>query len=202
MELYLLRHGRSLANTANLVTGRKTDILCPEGQKQARAASTLLRYFEIESGSTVSFVSDWERAKETAALAAPDMSFIIDARLGETNAGTAAAMSLDEFNQTHPVFWSSFKPDRPYPGGESHADLYARVLEWQEELEHTVPAGVKVLAVTHAGPICCLLHAACKTDMTHFPTFLATNASLTKLERTGTAPWRLVFFSLSLEVTA
>lgn len=202
MELYLLRHGRSLANTAHLVTGSKADPLCPEGRGQARTATGLLRRFGLDGGNTVCFASDWERAKETAALAAPALHFTVDARLGETDAGAAAEMPLDEFNRAHPTFWSSFSPDRAYPGGESHAELSARVLSWQRELETTLPPETKVLAVTHAGPICCLLHAACKVDMIHFPTFLAANASLTKLERISGTPWRLAFFSLSPEETA
>ncbi len=197
MELYLLRHGLSLANVANLVTGNRTDVLCPEGRKQAEAAASLLRRFGLDGGDTVCFVSDWMRARETAALAAPEQCFTVDARLGETDAGAAAEMPLDEFNRAYPAFRSSFRPERAYPGGESHAELFARVLGWQKELETTLPSETKVLAVTHAGPISCLLHAVCRSDMAYFPAFLAANASLTKLERINGQPWRLVFFSLS-----
>lgn len=202
MELYLLRHGRSLANAANLVTGSKTDALCPIGREQAGAAAKLLHRFGLDSGRAVCFVSDWQRAQETAALAAPALHFTVDARLGETDAGTAAALPLDAFNRAHPCFWSSFSPDRAYPGGESHAELFARVLDWREDLENTLPSDATVLAVTHAGPICCLLHAVCKTEMAHFPAFLAANASLTKLEQPDGASWRLAFFSLTPEMAA
>lgn len=202
MELYLLRHGLSQANVANLVTGSKRDALCAEGRKQAEAASRLLHRFGLDGGDTVCFVSDWERARETAALAAPALRFAVDERLGEADAGMAAELPLEEFNRAHPSFWSSFRPDRAYPGGESHAELFARVLDWQKELETTLPPESKVLAVTHAGPVCCLLHAACKVDIAHFPIFLAAHTSLTKLERTGETFWRPVFFSLAPEMMA
>ncbi|MDR1396725.1 MAG: histidine phosphatase family protein [Desulfarculales bacterium] len=200
MEIYLLRHGCSMANASNLVTGSKEDILCPEGREQARAASRLLHCFALDADDTTCFVSDWKRARETAALAAPTQSFCVDSRLGETDAGAAAEMDLDTFNRAYPAFWLSFTADRAYPGGESHADLYARVLNWRDEVENTLTPGAKVLAVTHAGPLCCLLHAACKVDMAHFPMFLAANASLSKLERVGAGSWRLAFFSFSYEM--
>lgn len=200
MELYLLRHGRSCANDANLVTGDKTDPLSPTGRKQAVASARLLHQFNLDDYDTVRFVSDWKRAQETAALAAPQMSFAIDARLGETNAGSAAQMNLRTFNQAYPDFWTSFTPHRPYPGGESHADLYSRVLAWTADLTKTFPPNAKVLAVTHAGPICAILHSVCKTDMVHFPIFLSANASLTKIEQTTADSWRLAFFSLSSEM--
>ena len=198
MELYLLRHGRSTANEKKLVTGDKGDDLCPAGKDQARAAGRLLRAFRLDHPSTRCFVSDWGRAQETALLAAPDRDFAVEARLGETFAGEAANMARTAFAEAHPLFWNDFAPDRPYPGGESHRDLYDRVLSWQKDLE-ALPQETTALAVTHAGPICCLLHAACKVPLGYFPMFLAANASLTKLERRKDGAWRLAFFSLPPE---
>lgn len=200
MELYLLRHGRSCANDANLVTGDKADPLSPAGRKQAVASAKLLHQFNLDDCDTVRFVSDWKRAQETAALAVPDMPFTVDARLGETNAGMAAQMKLSTFNHAYPDFWTSFSPERPYPNGESHADLYTRMLAWTADLTKTFPTDAKVLAVTHAGPICAILHSVCKTDMVHFPIFLSANAALTKIEQTSADSWRLAFFSLSSEM--
>jgi len=199
MELYLLRHGRSAANEKKLVTGDKSDDLTPEGREQAHAVKRLLALFNLDHPSTRCFVSDWQRARETAALVAPDREFIVDARLGETAAGSVANMALAAFTKEYPEFWNDFDPGRPYPDGESHRDLYDRVLAWRTDLENTLPYGARVLAVTHAGPVCCLLHAACKVSLEHFPMFLAANASLTKLERQKNASWRLAFFSLPLE---
>lgn len=200
MEIYLLRHGRSQANEANLVTGGKADILCLEGRRQAVAAAKLLHHCGLDNKDTLCFVSDWVRARETAALAAPSLFFHTEPRLGETDAGSVADMPQEEFTGAYPTFWSSFNPDRAYPGGESHAELHARVLAWLTEVVSMHPTDARVLAVTHAGPISCLLHAVCKVDMAHFPMFIAANASLTKLKSIGADSWSLTFFSLSPEM--
>lgn len=200
MELFLLRHGHSHANEANLVTGTRSDRLSPQGVAQAQSASRLLVKLGLADPAVHCFVSDWRRAGETAELAAPDRAFVQDTRLGETDAGTVADLPLDTFNRKHPLFWQEFDARRAYPGGESHQQLYDRVFSWFEEIQKTLPPEARVLAVTHAGPICCLLHGVCKVSMGDFPMFLAANISVTKLEKKAEAPWRLVFFSLDPKV--
>ncbi|MDL2216743.1 phosphoglycerate mutase family protein, partial [Desulfovibrio sp. OttesenSCG-928-M14] len=190
-QLYLLRHGHSEANEKGLVTGVKDDALSLEGQEQARASAHLLRHCLPDNPLPVCFVSDWARAQETAALAWPQGSFITDLRLGETDAGTAATLTAGEFAAMAPDFWALFDPDRSYPEGESHKDLYDRVLAWLKEQEKALPPQATVLAVTHAGPIACLLHAVCKVSLAHFPMFFAAAASLTKLEKDKNNVWRL-----------
>jgi len=195
MDLFLLRHGRSVANERGLVTGSRHDALAPEGQEQARQAVALIARHGL--AFTFHVVSDWRRAQETAGIFCPEARFAVDARLGETDAGDAAEMPLAAFNRRYPEFWSDFSPQRRYPGGESHQDLYARVADWFEELDRTAPDDASVLAVTHAGPICVLLHCICRTDMRHFPMFLARNASLTHVCRDENKRWRLVSFSVT-----
>jgi broad specificity phosphatase PhoE len=198
MELYLLRHGCSEANELGLVTGDKDDALTSLGRKQALDASRTLDVCGLNAAGAPVFyrVSDWRRAAETASLIAPDREFVCDARLGETDAGSAAYLPVSEFNRLYPEFWTSFDPRRRYPNGESHQDLFARVLAWLEDEERTLPADSTILAVSHTGPVCCLLQAICKVDMAYFPMFRAGHASLTKMERSPGEPWRLAFFSL------
>jgi broad specificity phosphatase PhoE len=202
MELYLLRHGRSYANEKKLVTGSRADGLSPEGANQARSARRLLKKLGLGDPAVHCVVSDWQRARETAALAAPAQTFVLDARLGETDAGTVADMPLETFAREHPYFWKKFDPLCAYPGGESHQQLYDRVQSWFEEAEATFPPDARIFAVTHAGPICCLLHAVCKVPMKDFPAFLPSNVSMTKLERRDGEAWRLAFFSFSPEMMA
>ncbi|MDR1243412.1 MAG: histidine phosphatase family protein [Deltaproteobacteria bacterium] len=204
MELYLLRHGLSVANERGLVTGTKEDPLTEAGRRQAVQAALTLQSFGPEKAGSAwrCYVSDWRRARESAVLALPEREFsefsefFIDARLGETDAGTAAALPLEEFQQKYPDFWGRFDPEHAYPGGESHQQLFTRALSWLSSVEAALPDEARVLAVTHAGPICCLLHHVCGVSMARFPAFLATHSSLTKVARGAGGVWRLVFFSL------
>jgi len=168
--------------------------LTEEGRQQIRQARVLLDFYSLSF--THYWVSDWIRAKESALIFCPDAHFTVDSRLGETDAGAAADMPLADFTRSHQAFWQNFQPARKYPGGESHQDLYERAVAWLRELECSLSTGVSVLAVTHAGPICALLHFVCHVPMRDFPMFLSKNASLTKIEQKN-GHWRLSFFSLT-----
>lgn len=200
MILYLLRHGRSIANTHGLVTGSPEDTLTEEGRAQVERAASLVGSYQLHF--THSFVSGWKRAQETASLFLPKTFFQVDARLGETQAGDVAEMPLQAFNAAYPGFWAPFSPDRVYPGGESHQALYDRVVEWFEETTTALPDNASLLAVTHAGPISCLVQYVTRVSMNAFPMFIPENASLTKLYRDVDGHWRLHFFSLFAPDTA
>lgn len=192
--LYLLRHGQSEANRLDLVNGKIDDPLTACGREQARGVGQLI----IESGIRfdVCFVSQWRRARETAELALPEESFTVDTRLGETDPGNAAGLTFSELPERHPEFNLPFDPLRPYPGGESHQQLYDRSIAWFEEVSSSVPRDATALAVSHGGPICSILQYICKVDMYHFPMFVSLNASFSKITRSDSLRWTLCYFSL------
>jgi broad specificity phosphatase PhoE len=183
VKLILVRHGLSEANQRAVVTGTPEDPLSPAGKTQAQDTGELL----AGAGVLVErcFVSHWKRARESAALVAPGQTFHIDPRLGETDAAEVAEWPLSRFLATHPDFYSDHR--RPYPGGESHQQLNERVLAWLDDTR-TAHEGKQVLAVTHAGPIACLLQHALGIPMERFPALLARNASLSVIEYSTAAP--------------
>lgn len=177
MKLVLIRHGLSEANQRAVVTGTPDDPLSPTGSRQLQGTRELLNAVDFQPGPC--FVSHWKRARESAAIMAPDKLFHVDPRLGETHAADVADWPLARFLETHPDFYSDHR--RPYPGGESHEQLNQRVLAWLSDVrrEHH---GAVVLAVTHAGPIACLLQHALCIPMERFPALMARNASLSVIE--------------------
>jgi len=176
MRLFLLRHGQSRANLQGLVTGSTSDTLSAEGIRQAREAEQLLAGIPRESINC--FSSQWQRARQTASHLLPDMRFEVDNRLGETDAGDAAELKLASFLELDPDFYSD--PGNCYPQGESHRDLNDRVLDWLSDMRRA--RGHVVLAVTHAGPICCLLQHALDIPLTRFPAMLPAHASLSVID--------------------
>jgi len=193
--LYFLRHGLSRANNLSLVNGKVDDPLTDRGRKQARAAGRIIAAGDIRFDAC--FVSHWRRAQETAELAFPDARFTVDARLGETDPGEAAEVTFAELPKRYPEFKLPFDPLRPYPGGESHQQLYNRSVEWFEEAESSLPQEAIVLAVSHGGPICSILQYICKVDISYFPMFVPSNASFSKIIKGDTSRWKLQYFSLS-----
>lgn len=194
MELYLLRHGHAYANQYGLVTGTPQDCLTELGKTQVHQATNLLELYDVTF--THVFVSAWKRAQETAAIFLPEKNFTVDQRLGETQAGEAADMTLEDFKQRYPNFWTAFNPSRSYPRGESHQQLFDRVTSWFTESAAALPSDARILAVTHAGPICCLMQYVCHVDMRYFPVFRAGHASLSMLRRDSDGVWRVALFSM------
>lgn len=176
MILILIRHGISKANEACLVTGKPDDILSVRGEKQVDRLNSWLKLAGLNLD--ICFTSHWKRAKQTAYRICPEANWSIDPRLGETNAGEVANWKLSHFISKYPDFYSS--PENEYPGGESHIDLNKRVIEW---LYYAVGTGYSNLAaVTHSGPISCILQHLMGIKMSLFPAFLPLQASLSVVQ--------------------
>jgi probable phosphoglycerate mutase len=178
MMLYLFRHGKSHANTARLVTGTPADTLVDEGRRQAEAMQRWLDQVQLDADHF--FTSTWQRAQETARLMFPRAEWRIDARLGETDAGSVAGWPLVEFVARQPGFYHNNAT--PYPGGESHEDLNRRVMNWLDELLAQQAADARIVVVAHSGPIACLIQHALGIGMERFPVLLPAHASLTVIE--------------------
>lgn len=172
MILYLIRHGRSVANTRGLVTGTPSDRLDETGRDQAVALGRWVAQLGVVPERFA--VSQWRRAQETAAALFPRAAWAVDTRLGETDAGEAADVPLASFLERNPSFYRN--PANAYPGGESHVDLNRRVLHWlDEQLRDPCRS---VAAATHSGPITCLLQHLQGIDMAAFPAFHPAHATL------------------------
>jgi len=176
MKLYLVRHAKSHANQFGLVTGLIDDSLTKEGCNQAIELSHWLSAFDINIDKFIT--SQWERAKQTAYLLYPNEPWVVDNRVGETNAGDVANIKLEKFLECNPKFY--LNPENKYPNGESHIDLNIRVISWMYDILQS--GNQQVLLVAHAGPICCILQKILGISMEFFPKLMPDNASLTLVE--------------------
>jgi broad specificity phosphatase PhoE len=187
MELYLLRHGQAHANVKKLVTGTAEDTLTRLGKLQAAQAGELLEALGVSFAGH--YVSHWQRAVRTAAIALPAKKFTVDPRTGETYAGTVSDMPRADFEKANPDFFTMFNPDAAFPDGESHTNLFNRVTDWLKETSERHDEGSKIILSTHMGPISCILQYAFSIPMAQFPRFKPDNASLTVLDvPPGAAP--------------
>lgn len=182
MRLVLVRHGQSEANVLRLVTGTPDDVLSEAGTTQVAATRDTLERIGFQAAQV--HTSQWTRAQQSARILAPDAHLLVDPRLGETHAGSVANLPLKAFLEQQPDFYRDH--ERRYPDGESHADLNHRVLAWLADLRDQEPG--TVLAVTHAGPIACLMQHALGIPMERFPALLAKNASISVLDYDAASP--------------
>lgn len=149
MKLYLVRHGESEANVADVINDDPTRPvnLTERGRSQASTAAAGL----VGVPFTRAFVSRFLRARQTAEILLAGLGLslplIVDARLDERRSGLDGR-PVEAFN--HLV-----RPDPVHikPGnGESFLEQMDRVRGFLDDLALACPDGM-VLAVSHENPI-------------------------------------------------
>lgn len=136
--IYLLRHGETVWNRANRLQGHRDSPLSQTGIAQIEAIGQFLRD-NIDDHGAFDVVSSplgraWQSAVIVARALGRDTDVIVpEPRLKEMSYGTWEGMTVAEVEQAEPGIWERRKSDlwhfRP-PGGESYADLSARVAPW------------------------------------------------------------------------
>ena len=142
VEIWLVRHGETTANAANVLSGWSDVALTPLGEAQARALKPLLAAQRFDSV----WSSDLRRAIDTANLAT-GITPRTDARLREMCFGNIEAKPWPEVDPSLQAGLLAFVEFRA-PGGEELAQFKARVRAFAEGL----PPG-RHLAFTHGGAI-------------------------------------------------
>lgn len=151
-HLILIRHGATEANVVRpyRLQGRRSNPpLCELGMKQAAAARDFL------AGRRIArlYASPLERASQTAAmLAEPHAAEVQTAEaLTECDVGEWEGLDWETIRTRGLEEYERFMADpyrHGYPGGESFAEVVARVVPWFEEaLERS--AGETVAVVSH-----------------------------------------------------
>jgi 2,3-bisphosphoglycerate-dependent phosphoglycerate mutase len=168
-ELILVRHGQSLANVAfpaadaaglmeAEVSGRDAAVpLTPLGEEQAAAVGRWLAGLPASERPTVVITSPYLRARETWRIAAETSGLplpepttddrLVDRLLGELEMMTRAAVAArfpDEAARRASAGEYRYAP----PGGESFADVEARLASFLADL-HRTRAGERVVVVAH-----------------------------------------------------
>ncbi|HYI58711.1 MAG TPA: histidine phosphatase family protein [Microlunatus sp.] len=202
-DLFLVRHGESLASLRRVVGGIRGDAgLSDGGRLQGRLLEQRLR----DDG----FHADWlytsalPRARETAEYVARAVgrSARVHDGLAEIRPGEADGLSIEDWRRAYPpvMLGGSEDPFAPFsPGGESWATFLTRAGSTLSRLvvEHE---GERVVAVTHGGVVAASFYLAFGLGATSVAAELATeNTSIThwRHEQTlnGQAAWTLVTFN-------
>jgi alpha-ribazole phosphatase/probable phosphoglycerate mutase len=124
------------------------------------------------------FSSDLGRAYETARLALPEHELTVDPRLREIHFGAFEGRNLEHLEATeHEEFraWWNSPYERTLVGGESMADLRARVEAWRSEQNGTT----NIAVFTHGGVIRDALWRETSPPVDGAWSFILDNASLT-----------------------
>jgi len=156
-RIYYIRHGETEWNALGRLQGTRDVPLNAKGAKQACAAGAILANLLPRDGrdvSSVGFVSSpLGRARTTmelvrGTLRLPQDGYAIDDRLREIGYGAWEGSTLEEAEAHDPDLYARRLADKwtvAAPGGESYAEVQARVSAWYAGLT------ADTVAVAHGG---------------------------------------------------
>ena len=150
---YLARHGETADNARRVFQGQAGSGLNRLGKAQAeRLAQRLAR-----RPPTVIFASDLERAAETANAVADacQLPVALDPALREVDVGLWTGKGYDEIHRLYPEEWAAWEAglDVRRGGGETYAELAARMDAALTRIAAAQPDGATILIVSHGGSI-------------------------------------------------
>lgn len=147
--IYLIRHGKTLANELHLYCGSTDISLSPAGAAELRE----LRYPAIDAWY---LTSGMKRANETLSILFGDVPYREAPEFREVDFGAFEMRGYDELKED-PAYLAWITGDNEGnvpPGGESGKEMAARALAAFDALERT---GENTVLVTHGGVIAAIM---------------------------------------------
>jgi broad specificity phosphatase PhoE len=165
VPVYLVRHGESEGNVRQLYQGRLDLPLTERGGMQARALGRWLRLMAIACAAVYS--SPLKRAWRTAELVCAEAGLpapVPEPLIQEYFVGELEGLSIEQIEERWPGF-----DDRPLAsrgdfaqfGGESYAEMQARLSQFIAKVHGQHASEESILAVGHGGSLSQLLKLWC-----------------------------------------
>ncbi len=157
IRLFLIRHGETEWNTAQIFQGHLDSPLTATGVNQATSLAERLASEEI----TVIYSSDQGRSMHTAEIVAErhGLSVHPHKELREIDCGQWTGLSYEAVRGRWPkefAIWRSRPDQHQMPGGESVAHVQERCVRFVEEIRRS-HIGHSICVVTHNTPVRTLL---------------------------------------------
>lgn len=192
MRLILVRHGETPWNRTLQYQGHAPVPLNEQGREQARRLAFRL----ARSGAVAIYSSDLPRAWETAEIIGEQLALrpIAMPDWREIDVGLWEGLTPDELYQRFPDHMREYDRDPARTvrlGGESYAQLQARVLRAFHQIEAAHQSGETIIVVSHGGSIRALFCHIIGLDLANFGKMWLDNGSLSEIVR-GRRGWRLL----------
>ncbi len=157
---YLVRHGATAWNSEGRVQGHTDTPLGEEGHRQAERIAARLKPVPFAAA----YSSDLQRTVETAQaiLRGRDLSLETLVELREANHGEWDGLTYQEVQARYPERFAQFmrmEDDVSAPGGESAAQVLARVAVARDRLKAAHAHDDDLLIVAHSGSLRALVVA-------------------------------------------
>ncbi|MCL2008642.1 MAG: histidine phosphatase family protein [Treponema sp.] len=185
-DIYIIRHGQSEGNAAQILQGRMEYLLSEQGRLQSVIRGKALKE-ELKGEQVLFYSSPQGRAKETAGIISEEAGLgepVLVDELMEMSLGIWTGKTWDEVRNDDSELWESFmvKSWDAIPEAESSNDLYKRASNFWTKMCSTVNEKEigKVLIITHGGFIQWLLKSTFQCN-SWFPMFPISNCGQNKL---------------------
>lgn len=154
MKLVLLRHGETAANEEKRYCGATDLPLSAAGEEQLRRRKQAAAYPDVQGYTAIT--SGLLRCEQTLRILYGDVSHTADSAFREMDFGAFEMHSYEELkNDPRYLEWIAGDNElKPTPGGESGAQMTARVLE---ALSCLIKKNENTLIVTHGGVIAAIM---------------------------------------------
>lgn len=176
--LIVVRHGRTTANAAGELLGRRNPSLDARGRAEAAAIAAVM-----PAGARV-VSSPLDRCCETAAFLSDKVE--TDERLIELDYGELEGTPVREVPASTWATWRDRTDWRP-PGGESHDELATRVWSLLDDLAPAA-TGADIVLVSHVSPIKASVAWAMGVSIDISWRCLVSQASILRITTGGAAP--------------
>ncbi len=152
-RLILLRHGQTAWNAERRAQGHSDVELDETGHRQAAHVAPVLAALE----PAFVWSSDLARSRQTAEYVAKEtgLDLRLDERLREYHLGERTGLTMAEYAAAHPEEYRAFRAGRydVVPGGETTADVVARMSECLSDALAAVTPGECGVVVGHGGAL-------------------------------------------------
>jgi len=197
MEIWLIRHGTTLANLEGRIQGRLDYPLSPQGHREAKLLAQRLRF----AGLDCLFSSDLRRARETAQIIAVETGIkpVQSHLLRESSWGILEGLTRAEIQSLR---LTSILTDKRQNlkaiswGGESERKLLSRARLYLKMVEYECHGYNRIASVSHGRFINALIVAALGLKTCRRWPFAPDPASLSVISRrAGQGSYRLDLFN-------
>jgi 2,3-bisphosphoglycerate-dependent phosphoglycerate mutase len=158
MEVLVMRHGQSVADTEGRCEGNADFALTDLGLQQATSAAT---WIAAHFPPQMIFSSPLKRAAQTAQILGRtlDVSVTCDDSLREMSIGIWAGLKKEEAFHRFPIPAAGFRPHERVPDGESGIEVRTRAEEFWSRLTSTHGECPRVAVISHGTLITMLFRA-------------------------------------------
>lgn len=188
MNIYLVRHGESVANVERYISGKTDVALTEKGVQQAREVAERLTDIKF----TAVYSSNLRRAMDTAReiIKDRDLQLVTFKELQERDFGDWEGLTFRQIEAVFPDAWDAFVKrgyNAEVPGGEKIEDFFERVRRIFSHIteQHQAEPDENICIVVHGCVLMALFSYFSHGDLSGYNKYSFENARVNMVQYSG-----------------